>query len=153
LTVSWDWVEAPGVIHVTFHDWFVGEHVPVKDVGKVNVDSGVSLDWKTFDLASVLVDVFKGLDRAYRVIPVELWDTFLGEWEVAIGRAKAFRERIKFEELVVKVGFTLMQQEVWRRVYHRVWYDLIEVADQNTKIVIAQSLIDAFKALYEKLKR
>jgi hypothetical protein len=150
--VNIDWVEFPRMRYVILLDWVVGEHVPVKDVGKVYADLGVGYDWKEFDLSSVLVDAFKGLDRIHRVFPVELRDTFLSELEFGTKRAKVFQEKVKFEELVVKVGFTLMSQEVWRRVYHEVWYDLIEVADQNTKIVIAQALIDAFKALYDKLK-
>jgi hypothetical protein len=110
------------------------------------------VDWKASDLAYCLIDAVRGLDGAYRYFPVELWDYLLARDVISFGRMWSVMDMAKMEELVAKLGFTLMGQEVWRRVYHRVWYDLIEVADQNTKIVIAQALIDAFKALYNKLK-
>jgi len=150
--VGVDWVILPALRLVILRDWVFGEHMPVKDVGKVGVESVASVDWKTFDLTSCLIDAVRGLDGVYRYFPVEFRDYLLADHEVGFGRAWSVRDRAKMEELVAKLGFTLMGQEVWRRVYHRVWYDLIEVADQNTKIVIAQALIDAFKALYDKLK-
>jgi hypothetical protein len=150
--VNVDWVITPRLKLVTLIDWAVGEHIPIKDVRKVGVESVASVDWKTFDLTSCLIDAVRGLDVFYRYLPVELRDYLFADHEIGFGRAWSFRDKAKMEELVAKLGFTLMGQEVWRRVYHRVWYDLIEVADQNTKIVIAQALIDAFKALYEKLK-
>jgi hypothetical protein len=150
--VNVDWVILPTLKLVVLRDWVVGEHIPLKDVGKVGVESVASVDWKTFDLASCLIDAVRGLDGVYRYFPVELRDYLFADHEIGFGRAWSVRDRAKMEELVAKLGFTLMGQEVWRRVYHRVWYDLIEVADQNTKIVIAQALIDAFKALYDKLK-
>jgi hypothetical protein len=150
--VGVDWVITPALKLVVLRDWAVGEHIPVKDVGKVGVESVASVDWKSFDLTSCLIDAVRGLDGVYRYFPVELRDYLFADHEIGFGRAWAVRDRAKMEELVAKLGFTLMGQEVWRRVYHRVWYDLIEVADQNTKIVIAQALIDAFKALYDKLK-
>jgi hypothetical protein len=150
--VNVDWVITPGLRMVILRDWVVGEHIPIKDVGKLGVESVASVDWKAFDLTSCLIDAVRGLDGSYRYFPVELRDYLLTEHEIGFGRAWSVRDRAKMEELVAKLGFTLMGQEVWRRVYHRVWYDLIEVADQNTKIVIAQALIDAFKALYDKLK-
>jgi hypothetical protein len=110
------------------------------------------VDWKSFDLASCLIDAVRGLDGVYRYFPVELRDYLFADHEIGFGRAWSVSDKAKMEELVAKLGFTLMGQEVWRRVYHRVWYDLIEVEDENTKIVIAQALIDAFKALYDKLK-
>jgi hypothetical protein len=150
--VNLDWVITPRLKLVILRDWVVGEHIPIKDVGKVGVESVASADWKTFDLTSCLIDAVRGLDGFYRYFPVELRDYLFAEHEIGFGRAWSVRDKAKMEELVAKLGFTLMGQEVWRRVYHRVWYDLIEVADQNTKIVIAQALIDAFKALYDKLK-
>jgi hypothetical protein len=150
--VNIDWAILPALKIVILRDWVVGEHVPVKDVRKVEVESVASVDWKSFDLASCLIDAVRGLDGVYRYIPVELRDYLFADHEIGFGRAWSVRDRAKMEELVAKLSFTLMGQEVWRRVYHRVWYDLVEVADQNTKIVIAQALIDAFKVLYDKLK-
>jgi hypothetical protein len=150
--VSVDWVLTPGLRMVTLIDLAVVRHILIKDVMKIGVESVTSVDWKAFDLACCLIDAVRGLDGAYRYFPVVLRDYLLAEHEIGFGRAWSFRDKAKMEELVAKLGFTLMGQEVWRRVYHRVWYDLIEVADQNTKIVIAQALIDAFKALYDKLK-
>jgi hypothetical protein len=150
--VGVDWVILPALRLVVLRDWVFGEHMPVKDVGKVGVESVASVDWKSFDLTSCLIDAVRGLDGVYRYFPVELRDYLFADYDVGFGRIWTIKDRAKMEELVAKLGFTLMGQEVWRRVYHRVWYDLIEVADQNTKIVIAQALIDAFKALYDKLK-
>jgi hypothetical protein len=150
--VNVDWAILPALKLVVLRDWVVGEHIPLKDVGKVEVESVASVDWKSFDLTSCLIDAVRGLDGVYRYIPVELRDYLQADYEIGFGRVWTVKDRAKMEELVAKLGFTLMGQEVWRRVYHRVWYDLIEVADQNTKIVIAQALIDAFKALYDKLK-
>jgi hypothetical protein len=150
--VGVDWVILPALKLVVLMDWVVGEHMPVKDVGKVGVESVASVDWKSFDLTSCLIDAVRGLDGVYRYFPVELRDYLFTDYDVGFGRIWTIKDRAKMEELVAKLGFTLMGQEVWRRVYHRVWYDLIEVADQNTKIVIAQALIDTFKALYDKLK-
>jgi len=150
--VNIDWAVTPGLRLVTLRDWVVGEHMPVKDVWTVKVESVASVDWKASDLAYCLIDAVRGLDGAYRYFPVELWDYLLARDVISLGRMWSVMDIAKMEELVAKLGFTLMGQQVWRRVYHRVWYDLIEVADQNTKIVIAQALIDAFKALYDKLK-
>lgn len=150
--VNIDWVILPALKIVILRDWVVGEHIPIKDVRKVEAESVASVDWKASDLAYCLIDAVRGLDGAYRYFPVELWDYLLACDVISLGRTWSVMDVAKMEELVAKLGFTLMSQQVWRRVYHRVWYDLIEVADQNTKIVIAQALIDAFKALYDKLK-
>ncbi|MEM2566912.1 MAG: hypothetical protein QXH20_00350 [Candidatus Bathyarchaeia archaeon] len=147
-----DWVLFAGWVYVVLFDSFVGEHVPLKDVGKACPDVGVVLDWKVFDLVSCLVDVVRGLDGVYRYIPLELFDRFMGDFEVGFGRIYTVRDVGKFEELVWKLGFTLAGFEVWRRVYHRVWFDLIEVADQNVKIEVAKALVNAYKSLKEKLE-
>jgi hypothetical protein len=137
---------------VVLRDFLVGEHVPVKDVGKVSLELLAVGDWKFLDVSKALVDAVSVAERFFAGRVVELFDRVMSDFEVSFGRGFSVKERAKMEELVTKLGYTLMGEEVWRRVYHRVWYDLIEVADQNTKIVIAQALIDAFKSLYNKLK-
>jgi len=150
--VNVDWVILPLMRLLILRDSLVSEHAPARDLGKVVLDSFVSVDWKTFDLVSCLIDAVKGVDGCYRYIPVELRDYLFGDYDVGFGRIWTVKDKAKLVELVAKLGYTLMGREVWRRVYHRVWYDLVEVADQNVKIVIAQALIDAFKSLYDKLK-
>lgn len=147
-----DWLGATGWLYVVLFDSFGGELDHLKGVEKVCPDVGVVLDWKAFDLVSCLVDVVRGLDGVYRYIPLELFDRFMGDFEVGFGRVYTVRDVGRFEEIVLKLGFTLAGFEVWRRVYHRVWFDLIEVSDQNVKIEVAKALINAYKSLKEKLE-
>jgi len=147
-----DWVLLPWMRLVLLLDSLTGEHAPARDVGKIGLESIVVTDWKKIDLVSCLMDAVKGLDGAYRYFPVALYDYLFTRDYIGFGRFWAVKDTARMEELVAKLGYTLMGKDVWRRVYHKVWYDLIEVDDQNVKIVIAQALIDAFKALYDKLK-
>jgi len=150
--VCGDWIIVPGMVTVFLWDLFICEPTPLRDICKVGFDSVVSSDWKAYDLIACLVEAVRGVDGAYRYIPVWLRDYLAADHDIGFGRAWVIVDKAKFEELVVKVGFTLMGREVWRRVYHKIWFDLVEVADQNVKIAVAQALIDAFKSLYEKLK-
>ncbi|MEM1540613.1 MAG: hypothetical protein QXJ07_04440 [Candidatus Bathyarchaeia archaeon] len=150
--VGVDWIVFPWMKYVYLWDYLVGEHVPVKSVVKVGVDWGLAYDWVGFVkfLVVQLSDV--GVWRDFIPKVLSLFDRIDSLLEFSTVRGKVLQDKALVNELVWKFGYTLMGLQVWRRVYHRVWFDLIEVEDQNVKVDVCKAVIDAFWSVWRKLQ-
>jgi len=123
----------------------LNKFVTVQDVIKAVEPKFTKIMVKNF------TDTVKAVDGLYKQIILTFRDYFVGEHTISKGIGKALRETPKMTDILTKVAFTLCGMDSRRVYFHKVWGDIIEPEDHNTKVDSAKLILDSIKRLNDRL--
>jgi hypothetical protein len=109
------------------------------------------LDWIVRYLIKGFKDYVIIRDAPSRLISIILMDTFKDEGYVTKTPSVSVSDVAVMSDILTKIAFKLMGYDVRRVYFHKVWGDIIESLDHNTKVEVCKALLEAFKRVRDKL--